>query len=58
MRQRLTIILTFAAIIGLLALVSSINYIKKEKVEDFEIAPNRSTYHSGPPGASVPQTAR
>ncbi len=50
MRQRLTIILTFVAIIGLLALVSSLSYIKKEKEEDFEIAPNRSTYHSGPTG--------
>ena len=50
MRQRLTIILTFAVIIGLLALVSSIRYVKKEKEQDFEIAPNRSTYHSGPTG--------
>jgi uncharacterized protein DUF4350 len=50
MRQRLTIILTFAVIIGLLALVSSIRYVKKEKQQDFEIAPNRSTYHSGPTG--------
>ncbi|HSL55819.1 MAG TPA: DUF4350 domain-containing protein [Pyrinomonadaceae bacterium] len=50
MRQRLTIILTFVAIIGLLALVSSLSYIKKDKEEDFEIAPNRSTYHSGPTG--------
>jgi hypothetical protein len=50
MRQRLTIILTFAVIIGLLALVSSIRYVKKEKEQDFEFAPNRSTYHSGPTG--------
>ena len=50
MRQRLTIILTFAVIIGLLALVSSIRYVRKEKQQDFEIAPNRSTYHSGPTG--------
>ena len=50
MRQRLTIILTFAVIIGLLALVSSIRYVKKEKQQDFEFAPNRSTYHSGPTG--------
>src|SRR5215218_7999773 len=50
MRQRLAIILTFAVIIGLLALVSSISYIKKDKAQDFEIAPNRSTYHSGPTG--------
>jgi uncharacterized protein DUF4350 len=50
MRQRLTIILTFAVIIGLLALVSSIRFVKKEKQQDFEFAPNRSTYHSGPTG--------
>ena len=50
MRQRLTIILTFAVIIGLLALVSSVSYIKKDKVQDYEITPNRSTYHSGPTG--------
>ena len=50
MRQRLTIILTFAVIIGVLALVSSIRFVKKEKQQDFEFAPNRSTYHSGPTG--------
>ena len=50
MRQRLTIILTVAVIIGLLALVSSVSYVKKDKGEDYEIAPNRSTYHSGPTG--------
>ncbi|HEY0365440.1 MAG TPA: DUF4350 domain-containing protein [Pyrinomonadaceae bacterium] len=50
MRQRLSLILTIAVIVGLLALVSSISYVKKEKVQDFEIAPNRSTYHSGPTG--------
>ena len=50
MRQRLTIILTFAVIIGLLALVSSVSYMKKDKGQDYEISPNRSTYHSGPTG--------
>lgn len=50
MRQRLTIILTIVVIIGVLALVSSISYVKKEKVQDLEIAPNRSTYHAGPTG--------
>src|ERR1043165_7466479 len=50
MRQRLTVILTFAVIIGLLALVSSIRYVKKEKQHDFEFAPNPPTYHSGPTG--------
>jgi hypothetical protein len=50
MRQRLTVILTFAVIVGLLALVSSLSYVKKDKEQDFEFAPNRSTYHSGPTG--------
>lgn len=50
MRQRLTIIFTVVVIIGLLALVSSLRYVKQDKGQDFEIAPNRSTYHSGPTG--------
>ena len=50
MRQRLTIILTFVVIIGLLVILSSLTYVKQEKIEDFEVAPNRSTYHSGPTG--------
>ena len=36
MRQRLTIILTFVVIIGLLALVSSIRYVKKEKEQEIK----------------------
>src|SRR5687768_7758002 len=50
MRQRLTIILTFIVIIGLLIVLNSITYVKQEKTEDLEYAPNRSTYHSGPTG--------
>lgn len=50
MRQRLTIILTIVVIIAALALVSSLSYVKQDKEQDFEIAPNRSTYHSGPTG--------
>jgi hypothetical protein len=50
MRQRLPIILTFVVIIGILALVSSIRFVKKEKQQDIEFAPNRSTYHAGPTG--------
>jgi hypothetical protein len=50
MRQRLTIILTFVVIIGLLVILTSLAHLKQEKVQDFEIAPNRSTYHSGPTG--------
>ncbi|HET6852290.1 MAG TPA: DUF4350 domain-containing protein [Pyrinomonadaceae bacterium] len=50
MRQRLTIILTFVVIIGLLVIINSLTYVKQDKVEDHEFNPNRSTYHSGPTG--------
>ena len=50
MRQRLTIILTFVVIIGLLVILNSLMFVRKEKVEDMEVLPNRSTYHSGPTG--------
>ncbi len=50
MRQRLTLILTIVVIVGLLALISSISFVKKEKLPDYEVSPNRSTYHSGPTG--------
>jgi hypothetical protein len=50
MRQRLTIILTVVVIIAALALVSSLSFVKQDKGQDFEFAPNRSTYHSGPTG--------
>ena len=50
MRQRLIIIVTFAVIIGLLVILNSLTYVTKEKVQDLETAPNRSTYNSGPTG--------
>jgi voltage-gated potassium channel Kch len=50
MRQRITIILTFVVIIGLLVLLNALTYVKQEKTQDMEMAPNRSTYHSGPTG--------
>ena len=50
MRQRITIILTFVVIIGLLVILNSITYVNQEKAEDSEITPNRSTYHAGPTG--------
>ncbi|HJU92188.1 MAG TPA: DUF4350 domain-containing protein [Pyrinomonadaceae bacterium] len=50
MRQRLTMILTFVVIIGVLVLLNSLTYVKDEQPRDMEIAPNRSTYHSGPTG--------
>ena len=51
MRQRLTIILTFFVIVGVLVILNTLTYVKKEKLRDSEILPNRSTYHSGPTGA-------
>src|SRR5215467_13766702 len=50
MRQRISIILTFVVIIGLLVILNSLTYVRKEKVQDSEVTPNRSTYHSGPTG--------
>jgi hypothetical protein len=50
MRQRLTIILTFVVIIGALVLINTVSYVKEEKLQDRELFPNRSTYHSGPTG--------
>lgn len=50
MRQRLTIILTFVVIIGLLVILNSITYVQEEKSEELESMPNRSTYHAGPTG--------
>src|ERR1051325_7566248 len=50
MRQRLTIILTFIVIIGLLVILNTFSYVKEEKKEELETSPNRSTYHAGPTG--------
>ena len=51
MRQRLSIILTFVVIIGVLVVFNALTYVRQpEKAQDMEFAPNRSTYHSGPTG--------
>jgi len=50
MRERVTIITTFVVIIGLLVMLNSATHLKQEKVQDYEIIPNRSTYHNGPTG--------
>src|ERR1043166_2892390 len=50
MRQRISIILTFVVIVGLLVILNSLMYVREEKVADNEVTPNRSTYHSGPTG--------
>lgn len=50
MRQRLTIILTFVVIIGLLVIINTLTHVQEEQTTDSEIGANRSTYHSGPTG--------
>jgi hypothetical protein len=50
MRQRITIILTFVVIIGLLVILNTVSYVQEDKKGDLEITPNRSTYHAGPTG--------
>ena len=50
MRQRLTIILTFVVIIGLLVIINTISHVKEIQSRDLELNPDRSTYHSGPTG--------
>lgn len=50
MRQRLTIILTFVVIIGLLVIINTLSHVQEDETRDLEVAPNRSTYHSGPTG--------
>lgn len=50
MRQRITIILTFIVIIGLLVILNTVSYVQEDKKGDTEITPNRSTYHAGPTG--------
>ncbi|HEV2834225.1 MAG TPA: DUF4350 domain-containing protein [Pyrinomonadaceae bacterium] len=50
MRQRLTIILTFLVIIGVLVILNTLTYVKQEKLQDSEMLPDRSTYHGGSTG--------
>jgi hypothetical protein len=51
MRQRLTIILTFVVILGLLVMLNLVTYVKEEGPKDTELTANRSTYHAGPTGS-------
>jgi hypothetical protein len=50
-RQRLTIILTILVVLGVLIILNAVTYVREEKTQDSELAPNRSTYHSGPTGS-------
>jgi hypothetical protein len=37
-------------IIGLLVIINTLSHVQEDEARDLEIAPNRSTYHSGPTG--------
>jgi uncharacterized protein DUF4350 len=50
MRQRLTIIVTIVVVLGVLIALNATTYVHHEPEPDSEVAPNRSTYHSGATG--------
>ncbi|MGH9883471.1 MAG: DUF4350 domain-containing protein, partial [Pyrinomonadaceae bacterium] len=50
MRQKLGLIVTIVAVVGLLVAINSVTYVSEEEKRDSEVAPNRSTYHAGPTG--------
>jgi Domain of unknown function (DUF4350) len=50
MRQRLTIILTFVAIIGALVIINTLTHVQDDKGGDTEFGADRSSYHPGPTG--------
>jgi hypothetical protein len=50
MRQRLSIIIGILLAMAILIGINSIGYLSKEKKQDSELAPDRSTYNAGPTG--------
>ncbi|MGH9969352.1 MAG: DUF4350 domain-containing protein [Pyrinomonadaceae bacterium] len=50
MRQRLAIIVTIMLVVGVLIAINAATYIGDEGRQEVELAPNRSTYHSGATG--------
>ncbi len=50
MRQKLAVIITIIVVVGVLIAMNAVAYVSKEEQQDSELAPNRSTYHSGPTG--------
>ena len=50
MRQKLAVIITIVVVVGVLIAMNALAYVSKEEQQDSELAPNRSTYHSGPTG--------
>lgn len=50
MRQKLAIIGTILLLIGVLFAINAANYVSEAETKDFELSPNRSSYHAGPTG--------
>lgn len=50
MRQRIGIILTVVLVLGVLIAINAASYEGEDERQDTELAPNRSTYHSGATG--------
>jgi hypothetical protein len=50
MRQRITIIVTIVLVLGALIAINAASYKSDDERPDIELAPNRSTYHSGATG--------
>src|SRR5688572_7664172 len=50
MRQKIAIIVTVVLLLGVLIVINAASYTSEVDQPDTEIAPNRSTYHSGPTG--------
>ena len=50
MRQKIAIVGTILLLIGVLFAINAATYVTKDETKDFELSPNRSTYHAGPTG--------
>jgi hypothetical protein len=50
MRQKLAIVGTIVVLIAVLFAINAATYVSKEETKDFELSPNRSSYHAGPTG--------
>ena len=50
MRQRIGIIITVVLVLGILIAINAVSYQGEDAGQDSELAPNRSTYHSGATG--------
>jgi hypothetical protein len=50
MRQKIAIIVTIVLVLGVLIAINAASYKSDDERQDTELAPNRSTYHSGATG--------